>query len=132
MANTSVKKQKKNGLDAPVKIKMLVTIVPRNKSDVYISLFESFDINCQAMIYAKGTAPTKVLDLLGLDSNDKVVIFGAIREDKISQVMNILEDKYFKKKSNRGVSFTIPLDSIIGVYIYQFLANLGEETYGEE
>ncbi len=124
-------KQKKKGLDAPVKLKILVTIVPRNKNDVYISLFESFDVNYQSMIYAKGTAPTEVLDKLGLQSNDKVVILSAVREDRIQNMLNILEEKYFTKKSLRGVAFTLPMDSIIGVYLYQFLSNLGDEDYEE-
>ena len=112
------------GLEAPKKLKILVSIVERVKVDFYLSALEGFDVNLQTVAYAKGTAPSNVLHYLGLTGTDKAVIFSVVREDKVKKILNTYEDKYFKTKNGRGIAFTIPIKSLIGVSIYQFLANI--------
>ena len=48
-------------------------------------------------------------------------------EDKIKEIMIAYEDKYFKTKNGKGIAFTIPITSVIGVSIYQFLSNSMEK-----
>ncbi len=116
-------KATKANLEAPIKLKILVTIIDRKKVDFYLSALEGFDVNLQSVVYAKGTAPKEVLNQFGL-TNDKAVIFSAVREDRIKEILIAYEDKYFKTKNGKGVAYTIPIKSLIGVLIYQFLANI--------
>ena len=120
-------KKKKEGLEAPKKIKLLVTIVQRNKADFYTSVIESFDVNYQTIIYAKGTAPSDIVKVLGLQETDKAIILSYVPEDKVSLILNSLEDKYFNKRNGKGVAFSVPMSSLIGVLVYQFLGNMKEE-----
>ena len=46
----------KNALPAPNKLKILVTVVPRSKTEFYIDVLENFEINMQTVIYGFGTA----------------------------------------------------------------------------
>lgn len=117
------RKPAKASLEAPVKLKILVTIIDRKKVDFYMSALEGFDVNMQTVMYAKGTAPKEVISQYGL-TNDKAVIFSVVREDKIKEILIAYEDKYFKTKNGKGVAYTIPIKSLIGVLIYQFLANI--------
>ena len=110
-------------LEAPIKLKILVTIIDRKKVDFYMSALEGFDVNMQTVVYAKGTAPKEVLNQYGL-TNDKAVIFSVVREDRIKDILIAYEDRYFKTKNGKGVAYTIPIKSLIGVLIYQFLANI--------
>ena len=119
----SVKKESK-GLEAPRKIKILVSIVERSKADFYLSALEGFDVNMQTVLYAKGTAPTELQRYLGIIENGKAVILSIVNEDRIKDILIAYEDKFFKTKNGKGVAFTIPISSIIGVHIYQFLANI--------
>ena len=120
---TTVAKKKKDELKAPIKLKILVTIVDRKKVDFYISALEGFQVNMQTVIYAKGTAPKEIVSQFGI-TTDKAVILSVVREDRIKDILIAYEDKYFKTKNGKGVAFTIPIKSLIGVLIYQFLADI--------
>ena len=109
--------------DGIKKLKLLVTIVDRSKALFYTDLLEQFEINMQLVIYGKGTADKEMLDLLGLVENDKAIILSVIREDNISEVMYTLQEKFEKIKNGKGIAYTIPMKSLIGVSIYQFLSN---------
>lgn len=105
------------------KLKILVTIVDRSKALFYVDLLEQFEINLQFVLYGRGTANSQMLDLLGLAESDKAVILSYIREDKIKEVLETLNEKFIKVKNGKGIAYTIPLDSIIGVSMYQLLSN---------
>jgi nitrogen regulatory protein PII len=115
------KKKTSSNLEAHKKLKILVTIVARNKADFYLNIYEGYEINLQTVMYGKGTAPNNISSLLGFVDNNKAVIFSVIKEEKVKEVLNACEDKYFKTKGGKGVAFTIPISSIIGVSIYKFL-----------
>ena len=125
MANK--KKINKPQLEAPKKIKILVTIVDRKKADFYTSALEGYNVNMQTIIYGHGTATSDILNYLGLNQTDKAVILSVVQEDKIKDILNAYEDKYFKTKNGKGIAFTIPIKSIIGVAVYKFLADLEEK-----
>lgn len=105
------------------KLKVLVTIVDRSKTLLYLDLLEQFEVNVQMVLYGKGTANSQMLDILGLVESDKSAIISWIREDKVKDAMEALQDKFSKVKNGKGVAYTIPLDSIIGVSAYQLLSN---------
>ena len=135
---TEERKEKKNlvakkaeGLTAPKKLKILVTIVARSKADFYLDTLEGYDVNLQTVIYGKGTAPTEMLQYLGLSQLGKAVIFSVVQEDNIKRILADYEDKYFKTKNGKGIAFTIPISSVIGVMVYQFLSNSVEGVRGE-
>ena len=105
------------------RLKLLVTIVARNKADYYADLIQSFEVNMQMIVLAEGTANAKMLSILGLNSNEKAVILGVIQESKIPDAINTLEEKFNTIKDGKGVAWTVPLTSVIGTLIYGFLSN---------
>ena len=104
------------------KLKMLVTIVDRPKGEFYLDVISQFDVNCQMVLGGLGTAHSEILELLGLEPH-KAVILSMVREDKTEAIMNCLEDKFSTIRGGKGVAFAIPLSSVIGVNMYQFLSN---------
>ena len=110
--NTSIKK-----------LKLLVTIVDRSKALFYTDLIEQFEVNMQTVVYGKGTAGSEMLSYLGLAETEKAVILSFVKEDKVKEVLETLSEKFQKVKNGKGIAYTIPLKSIIGVSIYQFLSN---------
>ena len=60
---------------APQKLKLLITIVPRNKGEFFTDLLQSFEVNLQYSAVGGGTAGSDILHLMGLESNEKRVIF---------------------------------------------------------
>ncbi len=129
-SKNSIKNENK-GLEAPKKIKILVSIVERSKVDFYLSALEGYDVNMQTVLYAKGTAPSDIQRYLGIMDTGKAVILSIVNESRIKEILVAYEDKFFKTKNGNGVAFTIPISSIIGVSVYQFLANIRPVERGE-
>lgn len=105
------------------KLKVLITIVNRSKALFYTDLLEQYDVNMQMTLYGNGTANSEMLGLLGLVETEKAVILSIVKEDKIKDIKMVLAEKFDKVKDGKGIAYTIPMQSIIGVSIYQFLAN---------
>lgn len=129
----AIKDKRKNsqGLQAPKKLKLLVTIIDRTKLDYYLDTLEEFDVNLQMVLYGKGTASSQMLHYLGLGETEKAVILSFIQSDKSKVIMNCLDEKFKKVKNGNGVAYTLPLNSLIGVMIYQYLCNTLDEERGE-
>ncbi len=113
----------KNRVSSVRKLKLLVTVVDRSKTLFYVDLLEQFEVNVQMVVYGKGTANIQMLALLGLAESDKSVIVSYIREDRVKDALDTLEEKFHKVKNGKGIAFTVSLDSIIGVSMYQLLSN---------
>ena len=104
------------------KLKLLFTVVDRNKGEFYLDVISQFDVNCQMAMAGLGTATSDLVELLGLEPH-KVVILSVVREDLVDTVMNCLEDKFRTIRNGKGIAFAVPLSSVIGVNLYQFLSN---------
>ncbi len=104
------------------KLKLLVTIVDRPKGEFYLDTISQFDVNCQMVLPGMGTATSDLVELLGLESH-KAVILSVLREDKVEEAMNTLEDKFATIRGGKGVAFAVPLSSVIGVNLYRFLSD---------
>ena len=102
------------------KLKLLFTVVDRPKGEFYLDVLGQFDINFQIALGGMGTANSELLELLGLEPH-KVVILSVVREDLVDEVMNCLEDKFATVRNGKGICFAVPLASVIGVNLYQFL-----------
>lgn len=107
---------------APHKLMLLVTVVNRKKAEFYIDLLQSYEVNLQLDVSAFGTAP-QGLQYVTTDP-EKQVIFTVIRQDKIKSALNKLEEKFETIRGGKGIAFTIPFTSTIGVSVYQFLTNI--------
>ena len=110
------------------KLKLLFTVVDRQKSEYYLDVLSQFEVNMQMVVAGKGTATSELVDMLGLNIH-KATILSVVREDKVDEIMKCLETKFATIKNGKGIAFAVPLSSVIGVNIYQFLSNnkLGRE-----
>lgn len=110
------------------KLGLLFTVVDRNKGEFYLDVISQFEVNCQLATGGLGTANSELVSLLGLNIH-KAVILSVVREDKVDEIMKALEQKFATIKNGKGIAFAVPLSSVIGVNLYQFLSNnrLGRE-----
>ena len=107
------------------KLKLLLTVVERPKGEFYLDVISQFDVNCQLVMGGLGTAASELVELLGLEPH-KAVILSVVREDKVDQIMNTLEDKFASIRNGKGIAFAVPLSSVIGVNLYRFLSDRRE------
>ena len=104
------------------KLKLLVTVVDRPKGEFYLDVISQFHVNCQLALGGLGTATSDIVELLGLEPH-KAVILSVIREDLADTILNTLEDKFATIRKGKGIAFAVPLSSVIGVNLYQFLSD---------
>ena len=107
------------------KLKLLFTVVDRPKGEFYLDVISQFDVNFQMATGGLGTATSELVELLGLEPH-KAVILSVVREDMVDSIMNTLEDKFATIRNGKGISFAVPLSSVIGVNLYRFLSDRRE------
>ncbi len=111
-------------IKGPKKLKLLVSIVERSKVDFYLQALEGYNVNLQTVTYARGTADNETLKHLGFIDNSKALIFSVVPDNKVKEILIAYEDRIYKTKSGKGLAFTIPFDSIIGLQMYQMLGGI--------
>ena len=104
------------------KLKLLITVVERQKGEFYLDVISQFNVNCQLVLPGTGTAASELVELLGLNLQ-KAVVVSVVREDLTDEILNTLEDKFSAIKNGKGIAFAVPLSSVIGVNMYQFLSD---------
>jgi hypothetical protein len=104
------------------KLKLLFTVVDKPKGEFYLDVISQFEVNCQMVVSGMGTATSELVDLLGLNPH-KAVIISVVREDLVETIMETLQDKFATVRNGKGIAFAVPLSSIIGVNLYQFMSN---------
>ena len=117
------KKKQAAAMQAPSKLKLLITIVNREKADFYMDLIQTFDVNMQFRASARGTASSDILHMMGLAQTEKAVIFSVIREDRVQAALEALETRFATIKNGKGIAYTVPMSGMIGVSLYHFFAD---------
>jgi len=105
------------------KLSVLFTVVNRSKADFYMDLIQSFRVNMQMGLLARGTASKATLAYLGLANTEKTVIVSIVREDEIASILDALEQKFNSIKDGKGIAYTVPMSALIGVAAYGFLSD---------
>ena len=113
------------------KVKLLVTVVNKNKAEFFTDLLQAFDVNMQMVMRARGTAGSEMLHYMGLEESEKTVLFSFVREDRAAAALAALEEKFRTLRGGKGIAFTVPLSGVIGAAIYQFLSNQPTGGKGE-
>ena len=106
------------------KLMLLVSIVPNSKAEFYTDLLQSsFEVNFQWTSRARGTANAEMLSLSEWNDQTKTAIFSVIKQERAKEALATLEEKFKTIKKGKGIAFTVPFSSMIGVAAYGFLSN---------
>lgn len=105
------------------KLKIMMTVVGRAKADFYMDHIQSFGVNMQMVVYGQGTAPQEIATAMGLTDSERAVIISVISEEHLPAAMESLEEKFHTIPGGRGIAYTIPMASIIGKSIFNFLSD---------
>lgn len=113
----------KNGMTAPRKLMMLVTVVKKGKGTFFADYLKTFDANLQVSVVGTGTAENNLVEFLGLKENKRSVVFSIVREDRLKQIFEGLDERFYTVGEGSGIAFAVPLSSVIGKLSYGFLSN---------
>ncbi|MCF0215804.1 MAG: hypothetical protein HUK21_04965, partial [Fibrobacteraceae bacterium] len=84
------------------KLKLLVTIVPRSKAEIYAAQIQNLECNMQMILYGRGTASKEMLNLMGLADSEKGVIISVVGENTLPAILETIEGMFNTIKGGKG------------------------------
>ena len=105
------------------RLKILITVVSRAKADFYMDHIQSFGVNMQMVVFGQGTAPREIATAMGLADSERAVILSIIGENQLQAALESLGEKFNTIVGGKGIAYTIPMTSIIGKSIFNFLSD---------
>lgn len=110
-------------------VEMLVTIVDRGLGEKVVGFNRAHDVKVNMICLGRGTASSRVLDLLGLGSTEKDVVLSFVPVNRVQEALSNLGEKMEFQKPGRGIAFSIPVNSIAGANVLHYFttASLEEE-----
>ncbi len=90
---------------------MLFLVTKRGLGDKFSDLLSDNGVKFGVMTHGKGTAPTKILDILGIGESEYDVSMSLFPSSKAEALLEELHEKLREKGS--GIAFTVPTDGYI-------------------
>lgn len=113
------------------KLYLMTTIVDRKIGKKYQELYKENEQHVMFASLGQGTASSEVLDYLGLEGAEKIVLFSVHEEKEWVFIKKQLQQKLKIDAPGGGIAFIIPLSSIGGKKVLRFLLE-GREYQKEE
>lgn len=111
---------------------IMTTIIDRKNSKKYIDLYKKDKLEVMYITLGEGTARGDILDYLGLEASEKMVIFNFVQQRDWMQTKKDLQRKLQIDAPGEGIAFLVPLSSIGGKRTLQFLLDRQELPESEE
>lgn len=105
------------------RLKIMITVVSRAKADFFMDHIQSFGVNMQMVLFGHGTAPLEIATAMGLNNSERAVIISVIGEQHLQAALENLEEKFNTIPGGKGIAYTIPMASVIGKSIFNFLSD---------
>lgn len=113
-------------------IYIMTTIIDRKNSKKYIDLYKKDKLEVMYITLGEGTARGDILDYLGLEASEKMVIFNFVQQRDWMLTKKDLQRKLQIDAPGEGIAFLVPLSSIGGKRTLQFLLDRQELPESEE
>ncbi len=92
-------------------MRVLVVITTPKLADKASDMFKEYRIPLQYEWYGVGTAPSEIIDILGLGNPDKTVLISFTKKYIAESLMRKLKKKLKIGTVNSGIAFTVPIKS---------------------
>lgn len=120
--------EKISTVNSSERLDVIFTIVPKGKGEQVIDLLRNNDVMVNMTCLGRGTAPSSILEMLGIGATDKDVVLSFVKNKTSSSLLRRIAKKLDFSKPGNGISFTVPLQSVAGIMAFKFLTT----DYSEE
>ena len=100
------------GKQQPKRVMILLSIVEREKGKKLIKRLNSKDITLHFQFVGFGTAPTEMMDIFGLGSNDKDIILSLAAENVIKDLMADFSNNFSSYSEYGGLMIVIHMSAV--------------------
>ena len=111
---------------------LMVTIMDRNKTKRFRSLYESCGIHVAFDTVGYGTAASEMLEYFGLEESEKAVALSVVTDESWKEAKKGLERRLQIDVPGTGIAFAIPMSAIGGKRALYFLTDGQNFEKGEE
>lgn len=100
---------------------LIFTIVSKGKGEAVTEFLKESYVYVSLICHGHGTAPSSILEMLGLGATEKDVIISFAKHTESSEILHKIGRKFEFSKPGHGISFTVPLQSVAGIMAFKFL-----------
>lgn len=93
-------------------LKFVVFIIDWSKNKVITGIFEQSHVRFHLICKGRGTASSDILDVLGIGSTEKAVVFCLEQDIMVPTLLKEVTKKLGLHNPGAGIAFTIPLSGI--------------------
>jgi nitrogen regulatory protein PII len=105
-----------------LRIEALLTISGVEAGEEFIQLYKGCDFPIVFSVMGHGTASQKLLDAIGLEDEEKSIVFALADKDKIKNTMKAIK-KWGLHRPGTGIVMTVPLSSMAGLRMVKYVTN---------
>ena len=102
---------------------LMMTITKRSMGRRMLAFYERNNLSAIFCTLANGTATNEMLDCFGLEVTEKMVMVSVVTVDTWKKVKHGLEDRFQIDVPGTGIAFLMPLSSVGGKKVLQFLVD---------
>ena len=112
------------------KLYMMVTITNRNMKKRFQDFFQDYGNSVVFTTLGRGTANSAILDYLGIEASEKLVTFSVVTDQLWKKLKKGLIHRMQIDVPGTGIAFIIPMGSVGGKKVLQYL--LQDQEYVKE
>lgn len=109
------------------KMDVVFTVVQRGLGEEVIEVTKSNGVFVSLICPGRGTATSSILEMFGLGATEKDVILSFVKTDETHKVITAISEQMEFAKPGGGIAFAVPLQSIAGIKVLQYLTTASAE-----
>ena len=120
--------EKLDSVSSSRRLDMIIAVVSRGDGEEVVDVLREKGIFQNLVCHGHGTAPSSILEMLGLGATEKDVVISFVSHEESRKTLEIISKKIEFEKPGRGIAFTVPLQSVGGIMAFKYLtAELPED-----
>ena len=109
------------------KLDIIFSVVQRGLGEEVIHVTKSRGVYVNLICPGRGTATSSILEMLGLGATEKDIILSFVKTDETHEVITAISKKLEFDKPGGGIAFAVPVQSIAGIKVLQYLTTASAE-----
>lgn len=111
---------------------MVLVILNRSYEKEYVKFFRQNNITRLTAMLGSGTASKSILDYLGIENNEKIVLQCVVSAGNVDSLFSGLVSRMGINLPGTGIAMSIPVESIAGTSSMKYLTEGQESIISEE
>ena len=109
------------------KLDIIFSVVQRGFGEEVIHVTKSRGVYVNLICPGRGTATSSILEMFGLGATEKDIILSFVKTDETHEVITAISKKLEFDKPGGGIAFAVPVQSIAGIKVLQYLTTASAE-----